>query len=83
MNKYSFRIVEANFKWKQAQLMVDYAYKQLKEAVKQWMLLPNINSQNLEERYSIRGNAGLYLADCAKIVYGLRRKMNVFSYPKS
>ena len=51
MNKYSLRIVEANFKWKQAQLMVDYAYKQLKEAVKQWMLLPNINSQNLEERY--------------------------------
>ena len=27
------RIVEANFKWKQAQLMVDYAFKQLTEAV--------------------------------------------------
>ena len=26
------RIVEANFKWKQAQLMVDYASKQLTEA---------------------------------------------------
>jgi uncharacterized glyoxalase superfamily protein PhnB len=27
------RIVEANFKWKQAQLMVDYGFKQLTEAV--------------------------------------------------
>ena len=27
---YTLRIVEANFKWKQAQLMVDYAFKQLK-----------------------------------------------------
>ncbi len=30
------RVVEANFKWRQAQLMVDYAYKQLEHAVKKW-----------------------------------------------
>ncbi len=30
------RVVEANFKWRQAQLMVDYAYKQLEFAVKKW-----------------------------------------------
>ena len=30
------RVVEANFKWRQAQLMVDYAYKQLDFAVKKW-----------------------------------------------
>ena len=30
------RIVEANFKWRQAQLMIDYAYKQLEHAVKKW-----------------------------------------------
>ncbi len=29
-------MVEANFKWRQAQLMVDYAYKQLQHAVKKW-----------------------------------------------
>ncbi len=30
------RVVEANFKWRQAQLIVDYAYKQLEHAVKKW-----------------------------------------------
>ena len=37
------RIVEANFKWRQAQLMVDYAYKQLEYAVKKWLEIPGIN----------------------------------------
>jgi hypothetical protein len=31
------RIVEANFKWRQAQLMVDYSYKQLDLAVSKWV----------------------------------------------
>ena len=44
------RIVEANFKWKQAQLMVDYAYKQLNEAVGRWQVLPGIEENKLEER---------------------------------
>jgi len=30
------KIVEANFKWRQAQLMVDYAYKQLQFGTKKW-----------------------------------------------
>ena len=45
------RIVEANFKWKQAQLMVDYAFKQLNEAVTKWKSLTNIDPGKLEERY--------------------------------
>ena len=44
------RIVEANFKWKQAQLMVDYAFKQLNEAVTKWKALTNIDPSKLEER---------------------------------
>ena len=44
------RIVEANFKWKQAQLMVDYAFKQLNEAVSKWKALTNIDPAKLEER---------------------------------
>ena len=44
------RIVEANFKWKQAQLMVDYAYKQLNEAVGRWQALQGIEENKLEER---------------------------------
>ena len=44
------RIVEANFKWKQAQLMVDYAFKQLTEAVGRWQTLTGIEESKLEER---------------------------------
>ena len=46
------RIVEANFKWKQAQLMVDYAFKQLNEAVLKWKGVPNIDDSKLEEKYN-------------------------------
>ena len=45
------RIIEANFKWKQAQLMVDYAYKQLNEAVGRWQALQGIEENKLEERW--------------------------------
>ena len=44
------RIVEANFKWKQAQLMVDYAFKQLSEAVSKWSAVPNIDASRLDEK---------------------------------
>ena len=37
------RIVEANFKWKQAQMMIDYSYKQLEFAVNKWTGLQNVN----------------------------------------
>lgn len=45
------RVVEANFKWRQAQLMVDYAYKQLEHAVKQW-----VEVANLGERYQLKSS---------------------------
>ena len=45
------RIVEANFKWKQAQLMVDYAFKQLNEAVSKWGALSSMEQGKLEERW--------------------------------
>ena len=37
------RIVEANFKWKQAQMMIDYSYKQLEYAVNKWAGLQTIS----------------------------------------
>ena len=38
------RIVEANFKWRQAQLMVDYSYKQLDLAVAKWVEVATVDS---------------------------------------
>ena len=37
------RIVEANFKWRQAQMMVDYARKQLEFAVQKWKDIEQID----------------------------------------
>ena len=37
------RVVEANFKWKQAQTMTDYAYKQLEYAVNKWTGIEDVN----------------------------------------
>ena len=37
------RIVEANFKWRQAQMMVDYAHKQLEFAVQKWKDIDDID----------------------------------------
>ena len=45
------RIVEANFKWRQAQLMVDYAVRQLTEVVGRWQTLHGVSQDRLEERY--------------------------------
>jgi hypothetical protein len=45
-----FRILEANFKWRQSLMMVDYAFKQLNEAVTKWESLATIDQESLEER---------------------------------
>ena len=39
------RIVEANFKWRQAQMMVDYAHKQLDFAVGKWKDINEIDAR--------------------------------------
>lgn len=39
------RIIEANFKWRQAQMMVDYAHKQLEFAVRKWKDIEEIDAK--------------------------------------
>lgn len=39
------RIIEANFKWRQAQMMVDYAHKQLDFAVRKWKDIEEIDAK--------------------------------------
>jgi hypothetical protein len=48
--EYLPRILEANFKWRQSLMMVDYAFKQLNEAVLKWESLATIDQESLEER---------------------------------
>ena len=75
------RIVEANFKWKQAQLMVDYAFKQLTEAVQKWQSLPNIDESKLEERYSIAMIARNNLVASAQNITGAQRYLTNVEFP--
>merc|ERR550532_1571160 len=75
------RIVEANFKWKQAQLMVDYAFKQLTEAVGKWQSLPHIEDTKLEERYSIAMIARNNLVASAQNITGAQRYLTNVEFP--
>ncbi|XP_037093463.1 uncharacterized protein LOC119113212 [Pollicipes pollicipes] len=47
------RIMEANFKWRQAQMMMEYACRQLAVAVQKWQDLPDIPTIELEIRYTM------------------------------
>ena len=73
--------MEANFKWKQAQLMVDYAFKQLTEAVQKWQSLPNIEDSKLEERYSIAMIARNNLVASAQNITGAQRYLTNVEFP--
>lgn len=75
------RIVEANFKWKQAQLMVDYASKQLTEAVSKWSAVPNIDASRLEEKYSMAMIARNNLVAAAQNIQGAQRYLSNVEFP--
>jgi len=75
------RIVEANFKWKQAQLMVDYAFKQLTEAVGRWQTLTGIEESKLEERYGIASIARNNLVAAAQNIQGAQRYLSNVQFP--
>jgi len=75
------RIVEANFKWKQAQLMVDYAFKQLNEAVGKWKALTNIDPGKLEERYGVASIARNNLVASAQNIQGAQRYLSNVQFP--
>jgi len=75
------RIVEANFKWKQAQLMVDYAFKQLNEAVTKWKSLTNIDPGKLEERYGVASIARNNLVASAQNIQGAQRYLSNVQFP--
>jgi len=51
------RVMEANFKWRQAQMMMEYACRQLAVAVQKWQDLPDIPTIDLEIRYTMTTEA--------------------------
>lgn len=60
------RIMEANFKWRQAQMMMEYACRQLAVAVQKWQNLSDIPTIELEIRYTMPTDARDHLMAAAQ-----------------
>eukprot|EP00095_Tigriopus_kingsejongensis_P001382 maker-scaffold205_size259573-snap-gene-0.16 protein:Tk01382 transcript:maker-scaffold205_size259573-snap-gene-0.16-mRNA-1 annotation:"calponin homology domain-containing protein ddb_g0272472-like isoform x4" len=75
------RIVEANFKWRQAQLMVDYAYKQLEHAVSKWKEVQDVDSNNLEQRYTVASETRNNLVAASQNIQGAQRYLSNVQFP--
>ncbi|XP_059092773.1 uncharacterized protein LOC131888013 isoform X2 [Tigriopus californicus] len=75
------RIVEANFKWRQAQLMVDYAYKQLEHAVTKWTDVQTIDPSNLEQRYAVASETRNNLVAASQNIQGAQRYLSNVQFP--
>ncbi|XP_076029182.1 BH3-only protein sayonara [Oratosquilla oratoria] len=75
------RILEANFKWRQAQMMLEYACKQLAVAVQKWQDLPTIPNIDLEIRYSVAAETRNNLVAAGQNLQGAQRYLNNVQFP--
>jgi len=75
------RIVEANFKWRQAQMMVDYARKQLEFAVQKWRDIEQIDPNDLEARYSVAAETRNNLVAASQNIQGAQRYLSNIQFP--
>ncbi|XP_050722090.1 myosin-11-like isoform X2 [Eriocheir sinensis] len=75
------RIMEANFKWRQAQMMLEYACKQLAVAVQKWQDLPTIPQIELEIRYSVAAETRNNLVAAGQNIQGAQRYLDNVQFP--
>jgi len=75
------RIVEANFKWRQSQMMVDYARKQLEFAVQKWKDIEQIDPSALEDRYSVAAETRNNLVAASQNIQGAQRYLSNIQFP--
>merc|ERR1712141_376171 len=75
------RIVEANFKWRQAQMMVDYAHKQLDFAVGKWKDINEIDASQLEDRYAVAAETRNNLVAASQNIQGAQRYLSNIQFP--
>ncbi|XP_064092283.1 uncharacterized protein LOC135205494 isoform X2 [Macrobrachium nipponense] len=75
------RIMEANFKWRQAQMMLEYACKQLAVAVQKWQDLPAIPTIDLEIRYSVAAETRNNLVAAGQNISGAQRYLDNVTFP--
>jgi len=75
------RIIEANFKWRQAQMMVDYAHKQLEFAVQKWKDIDEIDPGALEDRYAVAAETRNNLVAASQNIQGAQRYLSNIQFP--
>ncbi|XP_047739975.1 ninein [Hyalella azteca] len=75
------RILEANFKWRQAQMMLEYACKQLAVAVQKWQDLPTLPTIDLEIRYSVAAETRNNLVAAGQNLTGAQRYLDAVQFP--
>ncbi|XP_045112890.1 uncharacterized protein LOC123505534 isoform X2 [Portunus trituberculatus] len=75
------RIMEANFKWRQAQMMLEYACKQLAVAVQKWQDLPTVPTIDLEIRYSVAAETRNNLVAAGQNIQGAQRYLDNVKFP--
>ncbi|XP_069159161.1 uncharacterized protein [Procambarus clarkii] len=75
------RIMEANFKWRQAQMMLEYACRQLAVAVQKWQDLPTIPTIDLEIRYSVAAETRNNLVAAGQNIQGAQRYLDNVTFP--
>lgn len=75
------RIVDASYKWQQAQVMTSYAYEQLKFACKKWLSIKEIDQSELETRYGIAAETRNNLVAAAQNINGAQGYLSHVTFP--
>ncbi|CAG0901527.1 unnamed protein product [Cyprideis torosa] len=75
------KILEANFKWRQAQMMMEYACKQMAVAVQKWRNLEDVPQIELEVRYSLASETRNNLIAATQNISGAQRYLENVQFP--
>lgn len=75
------RIMEANFKWRQARMMMEFACRQLAVAVQKWQDLAEIPTDNLDIRYTMAAETRNNLVAASQNIEGAHRYLSHVEFP--
>ncbi|CAG0905761.1 unnamed protein product [Darwinula stevensoni] len=75
------KILEANFKWRQSQMLMEFACKQLAIAVTKWQSIPQLPEDALEQRYAVASEARNNLTAAAQNIQGAHRYLDNITFP--
>ncbi|XP_043212333.1 golgin subfamily A member 1-like isoform X5 [Amphibalanus amphitrite] len=81
LEAHKARIMEANYKWRQAQMMMEFACRQLAVAVQKWQDLPEVPQTSLEVRYTMAAEARNNLVAASQNIEGAHRTLSHVEFP--